>query len=773
MKKVFRRTSLLLAAILMGSTSIQAQKSPQDMDRFIDALMKKMTVEEKIGQLNLPVTGEITTGQAKSSDVAKKIEQGLVGGLFNLKGVAKIRDVQKLAVENSRLGIPLLFGMDVIHGYETIFPIPLGLSCTWDMKAIQKSARIAAVEASADGISWTFSPMVDISRDPRWGRVSEGNGEDPFLGGAIAKAMVLGYQGDKLNDQLKRNDEIMACVKHFALYGAGEAGRDYNTVDMSRNRMFNEYLYPYQAAVDAGVGSVMASFSEVDGVPATANKWLMTDVLRKQWGFNGFVVTDFTGIAEMVAHGIGDLQTVSARALNAGVDMDMVSEGFVGTLKKSLTEGKITMKTLDTACRRILEAKYKLGLFDDPYKYCDLSRPARDIFTKEHRDAARKIASESFVLLKNEPAKTGQAPLLPLQKKGTVAVIGPLANTRSNMPGTWSVAARLNDYPSLYEGLKEMMAGKVNITYAKGSNLIGDAAYEERATMFGRSLNRDNRTDKELLEEALKVAADADIIVAALGESSEMSGESSSRTDLNIPDVQHTLLEALLKTGKPVVLTLFTGRPLTLTWEQENVPAILNVWFGGSEAAYAIGDVLFGDVNPSGKLTMTFPKNVGQIPLFYNHKNTGRPLQEGKWFEKFRSSYLDVDNEPLYPFGYGLSYTTFQYSDIALSASAMGQDGSITAAVTVTNTGKRDGAEVVQLYIRDLVGSITRPVKELKGFEKIFLKAGESKTVTFKITPELLRFYDYDLKQVAEPGDFDVMIGGDSRNVRSARLTLK
>ena len=773
MKKVFRRTSLLLAAILMGSTSIQAQKSPQDMDRFIDALMKKMTVEEKIGQLNLPVTGEITTGQAKSSDVAKKIEQGLVGGLFNLKGVAKIRDVQKLAVENSRLGIPLLFGMDVIHGYETIFPIPLGLSCTWDMKAIQKSARIAAVEASADGISWTFSPMVDISRDPRWGRVSEGNGEDPFLGGAIAKAMVSGYQGDNLDNQLKRNDEIMACVKHFALYGAGEAGRDYNTVDMSRNRMFNEYLYPYQAAVDAGVGSVMASFNEVDGVPATANKWLMTDVLRKQWGFNGFVVTDFTGIAEMVAHGIGDLQTVSARALNAGVDMDMVSEGFVGTLKKSLTEGKITMKTLDTACRRILEAKYKLGLFDDPYKYCDLSRPARDIFTKEHRDAARKIASESFVLLKNEPAKTGQAPLLPLQKKGTVAVIGPLANTRSNMPGTWSVAARLNDYPSLYEGLKEMMAGKVNITYAKGSNLIGDAAYEERATMFGRSLNRDNRTDKELLEEALKVAADADIIVAALGESSEMSGESSSRTDLNIPDVQHTLLEALLKTGKPVVLTLFTGRPLTLTWEQENVPAILNVWFGGSEAAYAIGDVLFGDVNPSGKLTMTFPKNVGQIPLFYNHKNTGRPLQEGKWFEKFRSSYLDVDNEPLYPFGYGLSYTTFQYSDIALSASAMGQDGSITAAVTVTNTGKRDGAEVVQLYIRDLVGSITRPVKELKGFEKIFLKAGESKTVTFKITPELLRFYDYDLKQVAEPGDFDVMIGGDSRNVRSARLTLK
>ena len=748
--------------------------TPREMDKFVTELMKKMTVEEKIGQLNLPVTGEITTGQAQSSDVAKKIEQGLVGGLFNLKGVDKIRDVQKLAVEKSRLGIPLLFGMDVVHGYETIFPIPLGLSCSWDMAAIEQSARIAATEASADGISWTFSPMVDISRDPRWGRVSEGNGEDPFLGGAIARAMVLGYQGADLDNQLKHNNEIMACVKHFALYGAGEAGRDYNTVDMSRNRMFNEYLYPYQAAVDAGVGSVMASFNEIDGVPATANKWLMTDVLRKQWGFNGFVVTDFTGIAEMVAHGIGDLQTVSARALNAGVDMDMVSAGFVGTVKKSIDEGKISMETLDMACRRILEAKYKLGLFDNPYKYCDLKRPAREIFTKEHREAARRIAGESFVLLKNGSIHPGSAePLLPLKKEGTVAVIGPLANTRSNMPGTWSVAARLNDYPSVYEGLKEMMAGKVNITYAKGSNLISDAAYEERATMFGRSLNRDNRTDKEMLDEALKVAAGADVIVAALGESSEMTGESSSRTDLNIPDVQRTLLEALLKTGKPVVLTLFTGRPLTLVWEQENVPAILNVWFGGSEAAYAIGDVLFGDVNPSGKLTMTFPKNVGQIPLFYNHKNTGRPLAEGKWFEKFRSNYLDVDNEPLYPFGYGLSYTTFRYSDITLDKTVMGQDGSVTATVSVTNTGKRDGAEVVQLYIRDLVGSITRPVKELKGFEKVFIKAGESKTISFKITPELLRFYDYDLNHVAEPGDFDIMIGGSSQAVKTARLTLK
>ena len=732
------------------------------MDRFIDQLMKKMTLEEKIGQLNLPVTGEITTGQAKSSDVAKRIRNGEVGGLFNLKGVKRIREVQRQAVEESRLGIPLLFGMDVIHGYETIFPIPLGLSCTWDMKAIEESARIAAVEASADGISWTFSPMVDVSRDPRWGRVSEGNGEDPFLGAAIARAMIRGYQGKDMS----RNDEIMACVKHFALYGASEAGRDYNTVDMSRQRMFNEYMLPYQAAVEAGVGSVMASFNEVDGVPATGSKWLMTDVLRKQWGFDGFVVTDYTGINEMIDHGMGDQQTVAALALNAGVDMDMVSDAFSGTLKKSVEEGKVSAAAIDAACRRILEAKYKLGLFDNPYKYCDVNRPKKQIFTKEHRAIARKTASESFVLLKNEG-------VLPLSKKGTIAVVGPLANTRSNMPGTWSVAAVLDNAPSLVEGLREVVGDRAKVVTAKGSNLIGDADYEKRATMFGRELHRDNRTDRELLDEALKVAAGANVIVAALGESSEMSGESSSRTNLEMPDVQRALLQELLKTGKPVVLVLFTGRPLVLTWEEEHVPAILNVWFGGSEAAYAISDVLFGDVNPSGKLTATFPQNVGQIPLFYNHKNTGRPLQEGRWFEKFRSNYLDVSNEPLYPFGYGLSYTTFAYSDIHLSSTEMSADGELTATVTVTNTGSRDGAEVVQLYIRDLVGSVTRPVKELKGFEKIFLKAGESRKVSFSITPELLKFYNYDLQFVCEPGDFDVMIGGNSRDVKKARFLLK
>ena len=765
---IYKKLSLSVLLFAAGFLTTSAQKSPQDMDRFIDVLMNKMTLEEKIGQLNLPVTGEITTGQAKSSDIAAKIKKGEVGGLFNLKGVEKIREVQKQAVEDSRLGIPLLFGMDVIHGYETMFPIPLGLSCTWDMTAIEESARIAAVEASADGISWTFSPMVDISRDPRWGRVSEGSGEDPFLGAMIAEAMVRGYQGKNM----ERNDEIMACVKHFALYGAGEAGRDYNTVDMSRQRMFNDYMLPYEAAVEAGVGSVMASFNEVDGIPATANKWLMTDILRGQWGFNGFVVTDYTGISEMIDHGIGDLQTVSARAINAGVDMDMVSEGFVGTLKKSVQEGKVSMETLNTACRRILEAKYKLGLFDNPYKYCDPKRPARDIFTKAHRDAARRIAAESFVLLKNDSpdGNPNGNPLLPFNPKGNIAVIGPLANSRSNMPGTWSVAAVLDRCPSLVEGLKEMTAGKANIMYAKGSNLISDASYEERATMFGRSLNRDNRTDQQLLDEALNVARRSDIIIAALGESSEMSGESSSRTDLNIPDVQQNLLQELLKTGKPVVLVLFTGRPLTLNWEQEHVPAILNVWFGGSETGDAVADVLFGKAVPCGKLTTTFPRSVGQLPLFYNHLNTGRPDPDNRVFNRYASNYLDESNEPLYPFGYGLSYTDFVYGDLQLSSETLPKNGNLTASVTVTNKGNHDGYETVQIYLRDIYAEVARPVKGLKGFDRIFLKKGESREVKFVLTEDDLKFYNSGLQYIYEPGEFDVMIGTNSRDVQTKRF---
>ena len=755
----------LLAAVISASaaTAMATPKADKGkMDKFIDNLMGKMTLQEKIGQLNLPVSGEIVTGQAKSSDVAGKIRKGQVGGLFNVKGVDNIREVQKIAVEQSRLKIPLLFGMDVIHGYETVFPIPLALSCSWDMEAIEESARIAAKESSADGICWTFSPMVDICRDPRWGRMSEGGGEDPYLGSEISVAMVKGYQGDDLTDK----NTIMACVKHFALYGAPEAGRDYNTVDMSHLSMFNNYFPPYKAAIDAGVGSVMTSFNVVDGIPATGNKWLMTDVLRDRWGFDGFVVTDYTAISEMIAHGMGDLQQVSAMSLGAGTDMDMVADGFLTTLEKSLKEGKVTMAEIDKACRRILEAKYKLGLFDDPYKYCDASRVKKDIFTAENRAVARKIATETFVLLKNENN------LLPLQRKGKIALVGPLANTKANMPGTWSVAAAFDKYNSLYDSMKQSLAGKAEVLYAKGSNLMYDAQREAEATMFGREM-RDPRSAQELLDEALNIASQADVIVAAVGESSEMSGESSSRTNLEMPDAQRDLLIALKKTGKPIVLVYFAGRSTVMTWEQENFPAILNVWFGGSEAADAICDVVFGDVSPSGKLTTTFPKNVGQIPLYYNHLNTGRPLEAGKWFTKFRSNYLDIDNEPLYPFGYGLSYTTFRYGDLQLSNNSMNENGKITASVTVTNTGNYDADEIVQMYIRDMVGSVARPVKELKGFERIHLKKGESRTVSFDITAEQLKFYNSALNWVCEPGEFEVMVGGNSRDVQTKKFSLE
>jgi len=759
--KVYRT---LLTILTLSVSGVMAQTTRDTkMDQFINRLMQQMTVEEKLGQLNLPGAGDITTGQASSSDIAGKIAEGKVGGLFNIKTVAKIRDVQKIAVEKSRLKIPLIFGMDVIHGYQTVFPIPLGLSCSWDMPLIERSARIAAIEASADGINWTFSPMVDISRDARWGRVSEGSGEDPYLGAEIARAMIKGYQGDDLS----KNNTIIACVKHFALYGAAEAGRDYNTTDMSRVRMYNEFFLPYKASIEAGVGTVMTSFNEVDGIPASANKWLMTEVLRNQWGFNGMVVTDYTAINEMVDHGLGDLRAVSALALKAGVDMDMVGEGFLTTLKQSLDEGKVTQQEIDMACRRVLEAKYKLGLFTDPYRYCDLKRSKKEIFTPAFRKEARSTAAQSFVLMKNERNT------LPLKKTGTIALIGPLADATENMTGTWSVAADFSKSVSVLNGLKSSVGKQSRILYAKGSNLTEDSVLEERATMFGKTLRRDSRSAEVIRNEALQIARQADVIVAALGESAEMSGESSSRTDIGIPQVQKDLLAELLKTGKPVVLVLFTGRPLALKWESENVPAILNVWFGGSEAGDAIADVLFGAVNPSGKLTMTFPQNVGQVPIFYNHKNTGRPLEDGKWFQKFRSNYLDVSNDPLYPFGYGLSYTQFSYGNIRLSDSLLKSGQPITASVSVTNSGSREGKEVVQLYIRDMVGSITRPVKELKGFQKVSLKPGESREVTFRIDEELLKFYNSELKFAAEPGDFKLFIGTNSRDVKEVNFKLQ
>ena len=739
-----------------------AQKVSKQM--FIDGLMKKMTLDEKIGQLNLLTAGEATTGSTVSTDIEKKIKAGQLGGLFSISTPQRIRKVQEIAVNQSRMKIPMIFGMDVIHGYRTLFPIPLGLSCSWDMSVIERSAQIAASEASADGICWTYSPMVDVSRDPRWGRISEGSGEDPFLGSAIAKAMVRGYQGNNYAS----SSNIMACVKHYALYGAAEAGRDYNTVDMSRTRMYNEYFPPYKAAVDAGVGSVMASFNEIDGVPATANKWLLDDVLRKQWGFKGFLVTDYTGINEMIDHGIGDLQTVSVKALKAGIDMDMVGEGFLTTLKKSVAEKKVNVSEIDVACRRILSAKYDLGLFQNPYRFCDENKAKTEIFSASNRNEARKIATKSFVLLKNSNQT------LPLSKKGTIALIGPLADNKENMVGTWSVSGDFPKSISVLQGIKNVAGNQVNIVSARGANITSDAKLEERVSIFGKPTYRDSRSDAEMIEEAVKVSANADVIVAALGEAAEMTGEAASRSDISLPQNQQDLLKALLKTGKPVVLVLFTGRPLTLTWENENVPAILNVWFAGSEAGNAIADVLFGDVNPSGKLSATFPRNVGQIPIYYSHKNTGRPLgDDSKWFQKFRSNYLDVPNSPLFPFGYGLSYTTFQYSDIKLSKNSLTQTDKIMASVEVKNTGNFDGEEVVQLYIHDKVGSITRPVKELKGFEKIMLKKGESKMVSFTISVNDLKFYDNNLNYKAEAGEFELMIGTNSEDLKKVDFVLK
>ena len=731
---------------------------------FVESLLAKMTLEEKIGQLNLPSAGDFTTGQAQNSGIGKKIEDGLVGGLFNIKGAEKIRAVQKVAVEKSRLKIPLLFGMDVIHGYETNFPIPLGLASSWDMDLIQQSARVAAQEATSDGISWTFSPMTDISREPRWGRVSEGSGEDPYLGSAIAKAMVYGYQGK----DLALSNTIMACLKHFALYGAGEAGRDYNTVDMSHLRMFNEYFPPYKAAVDAGVGSVMASFNEVDGIPATGNKWLQTEVLRNKWGFDGFIVTDYTGINEMVDHGMGDLKQVSAMSLNAGIDMDMVGEGFLTTLKQSLQEGKVKQATIDQAARRILEAKYDLGLFEDPYRYGDSQLAAKEVYSMENRNIARNTAAQSMVLMKNDNQT------LPLKKSGTVAVIGPLVKNALNMAGTWSVGAKHENSVSLLKGLQNNLGKQVKFLSAKGANIDYNEKLENIYAAHGKLTDRDARSKEELLKEAVSIAKQSDVIILAIGESAEMSGESSSRTEIDIPASQVDLLKELKKTGKPIVVVLFTGRPLALTNMKDMPDSILNVWFPGTEAGNAITEVLFGKVNPSGKLPMTFPRSLGQVPLYYNHKNTGRPLSAEKTekceYERFRSNFMDECNTPLYPFGYGLSYTQFNYSDMAISNANPKGNQTVQASVTLSNTGNYDGAEVVQLYIRDIVGSITRPVKELKGFQKVFLKKGESKKVTFNITPEDLKFYNNELKFDWEAGDFDIMIGTDSEQVKTLKI---
>ncbi len=751
------KKTLVAAAMLLASAAGFAQK--QDMNRFVADLMGRMTLQEKIGQLNLLVAGDITTGGAATSPTGSEIAKGNVGGVFNIKGADAIKALQQLAVKKSRLGIPLIVGMDVIHGYETIFPIPLALASTWDDEAVERSARVAAKEASADGICWTFSPMVDVALDARWGRISEGNGEDPYLSARMGAAMVRGYQGDLTGKQ-----NIMACLKHFALYGAVEAGKEYNTVDMSHMRMYNQYFAPYKAAVEAGVGSVMSSFNLVDGIPATGNSWLLDDVLRKQWGFDGFVVTDYASVREMMAHGVGDFKSVSAQALKAGTDMDMVSEGFVRTLEQSVKEGKVSVNDIDTACRRVLEAKYKLGLFADPYKYCDTKRHKTDIYSAENRKAARDIAAETFVLLKND------GNLLPLQKKGKIALIGPLADETEQMCGSWTVARAPEKYRSLKEGMAEALAGKAELLYSQGCNLCSDEALQ-KASAFDKALKRGDNA--ALNAEALRVAEAVDVIVCAMGEAADMSGEAASRVDLGLPDTQMELLQKLVALGKPLVLLNFSGRPTIMNWEKKNVKAILNVWFPGSEAADAIPDVLFGDKCPSGKLTVSMPQHVGQEPLYYNHLPTGRPVGDDRTeFLKYQSNYLDVRNDPAFPFGYGLSYTTFEYSAPRLSATTMAQDGSVEVTVTVKNTGKRDACEVVQLYIHDPVARVSRPVKELKGYKRVQIAAGESKDVTFSLDAELLKYYDSECRHVIDPGLIEVMTGPNSHDLQKVDLTV-
>ena len=727
---------------------------------FIDILMSKMTIEEKIGQLNLLTPGGAVTGEVVSENVANKIIKGDVGGIFGVRGAEKMRRMQTMAVEKSRLGIPLITGLDVIHGHKTITPIPLGIAASWDLKLIEEVARMSAREATAEGIMWNFSPMVDISREPRWGRTAEGAGEDPFLGSAIAKAMIKGYQGTNLADPTT----MLACVKHFAAYGAAEGGRDYATVDMSDVRLYNEYLPPYKAAIDAGVGSVMTSFNVIDYIPVSAHRDLMTGILRDKWGFNGFVVTDYTAIMEMTHHGLGNLQEVSALALKAGIDMDMVDEGFLKTLKKSYQEGIISEAEINTACRRILEAKQKLGLFQDPYRYFDEEREKKEILSVENRALARRAAGASIVLLKNKNN------LLPLRKDTKVAIIGPLAHSRRNMLGTWSVSGDHSLPLTVLEAFHNHIDSNL-ISYAKGSNISDNIDFAKRVNAFGPEIIIDEKNPQLMIEEAIQATQNADVILAVMGEAADMSGEASSLADISLQPSQKRLLKELKKLNKPIVLILFNGRPLTLEWEDKNMDAILDGWFGGLEGGNAIVDVLYGKTSPGGRLTISFPIKIGQIPIYHSMLNTGRPDQ-GKNL-KFKSNYLDIPNTPLYPFGYGLSYTTFEYGPLTLNDSILTSENEITLSVEITNSGSVEGTEVVQMYIRDLVGSISRPVKELKGFQKIHLTPGETQKVEFKIKEDLLKFYNYQLEFSAELGKFEVLVGPNSEDTQSLSFHLK
>ena len=743
-KLIFCLFALVLFWCVIISGEIKAKDIWEEdpvMEEKIDLLLKEMTLEEKIGQLTLFTSDWDVTGPAIRDNYIDDIKSGKVGAIFNAYTAEYNMNLQKIAVEETRLGIPLLFGYDVIHGHRTIFPIPLAESCSWDLEAIEKSAHIAAIEAAAEGIHWTFAPMVDIGRDPRWGRVAEGAGEDTYLGTLIAFARVQGFQGDDLS----ATDSILACAKHFAAYGAAQAGRDYNTVDISKRELWSTYLPPFKGALDGGVATFMSAFNELDGLPCTGSKYLLTEVLRDKWGFKGFVVSDYTSINEMICHGVSeDEKNAGELAFSAGLDMDMQGAVYYNHIKDLLDEGKITMEQIDNSVRRILELKYRKGLFDDPYRYCDINLEKERVFTEENLKAAEDMARKSIVLLKNE------GELLPLEKDiKTIALIGPLADDKRSLIGSWSAAGNWEKAISVKEGVEEKVSSGTEILYAKGCEVNSD--------------------DKSGFQEAIKAAESSDIVIAVVGESYDMSGEAASRSDLDLPGVQKELLMELKKTGKPVVMVLMNGRPLTISREGEIMDAIVETWFLGTQAGPAIADVLFGDYNPSGKLTITFPRNTGQIPVYYNMKNTGRPFDLDN---KYTSKYLDIPNTPLYPFGFGLSYTSFEYSPLTVDKKEMGPDDSLMVSVTVKNTGKYDGEEIVQLYIRDMVASVTRPVKELKGFKKVFIPSGEEKTITFEITKKDLAFYRRDMSYGVEAGEFKVMVGPNSCDLQESSFIL-
>jgi beta-glucosidase len=751
--------ALPLALALVPAALAAPPLTRPDTEKKIDALLAQMTLEEKVGQLNQYSSGLDLTGPAASPGNQKvafdQIRTGLVGSLLNVTGAEGTRKAQQLALEGSRLKIPLIFGLDVIHGYRTMFPTPLGETASWDVAAIEQSARIAATEAAAAGVHWTFAPMVDIARDARWGRIMEGAGEDPYLGAKAAAARVRGFQGA----DLAALDTIAACAKHYAAYGFGEAGRDYNTVDISEQTLRNVVLPPFKAAAEAGAATFMNSFNEIAGIPSTANAHLQRDILKGEWGFQGFVVSDWGSIGEMIPHGFSEnLEQAAQQAITAGSDMDMESRAYVGHLAALVKAGKVDVKLVDDAVRRVLRVKYALGLFDDPYRYCDAAREKQALANPAHAAHARDVARKSIVLLKNEGG------LLPLDKATkTIAVVGPLATDKDTPLGNWRAQAVTGSAVSLLEGIQAAVPPSTRVVHAEGVKLVTGMR-----NFMARSVY--NTTDRSGIPAAVEAARSADVVVVAVGEDAFQSGEGRSQADIGLKGLQEELLKAVFEANKKLVVVLMSGRPMTLGWTGENAPAILEAWHGGSQAGHAIADVLFGDYNPSGKLPAAFPRLVGQLPMTYARKNTGRPGPEPgvTW-----SSYTDVPNDPLYPFGFGLSYTTFTYSEPKLSAAEIGRDGSLQVAVTVTNSGPRAGVEVAQLYVRDLVGSVTRPIKELKGFQKIELQPGQSHDVTFTLKASDLAFYTAAGKWEAEPGGFKVFVGGNSRDVKEAGFRLK